>query len=150
MLAVVAAASVLAWTAIRYVEPRRHARAVRDQVRQARRAVDSCRMEMSQEEAEFRAYDDRVDSLRVRVRGYEALHPDGVPADSFGAYLEVFDEYNEAVPRWEARADSLRTRWRACRALADEHNVLVDSLRGLLVEMGELPDSVPDPGEPSP
>lgn len=141
--------ALLAWLAVAYVQPRREARALRDSVRAKRMAVDSCRMVLSREEADFRAYDDRVDSLRGRVREYEDLHPEGVPADSFEAYMETFGRYNEAVPRWEARAESLRGRWRVCRSLASQHNALVDSLRDLLVEIGELPDSVGESDEAS-
>ena len=134
--------AVLTWWTVEYVIPRREARDLREEVRDRRLAVDSCRMALSREQADFRAYDDRVDSLRTRVREYEGLHPDGVPADSFEAYMETFGRYNDAIPRWESRAESLRGRWRACRSLTDEHNELVDSLRDLLVEIGEIPDSL--------
>lgn len=133
--------ALLAWLAYGYIQPRRQARAVREDLRTARMAVDSCRMTLSRQEADFRAYDDRVDSLRERVRQLEELHPDGVPADSFEVYMEVFGRYNEAVPRWQARADSLQSGWERCRRLADEHNAMADSLRNLLVEIGELPDT---------
>lgn len=141
--------ALVAWLAIAYVQPRREARTLRDEIRTRRMTVDSCRMVLSQEQADFRAYDDRVDSLRRKVRTYEGLHPEGVPADSFRAYMETFGQYNDAVPGWEARAESLRGRWRACRTLTRRHNALVDSLRGLLVEIGELPDSLADPDDPS-
>ena len=107
----------------------------------ARLAVDSCRMNLSRAEADFRAYQDRVDSLRGRVRAYESLRPDGVPVDSFDAYMKSFGSYNDAVPAWKARADSLRGQWRHCRDLAVAHNQLADTLRNLLVEIGALPDS---------
>lgn len=137
------------WVALSYVQPRREARALRDRLRTARAAVDSCRMTLSREQADFRAFDDRVDSLRGEVRGFESLHPEGVPADSFEAYMDAFDRYNEAVPRWRARADSLESRLRTCRTLADRHNALADSLRRILVEIGELPDTASGSG-PSP
>lgn len=131
----------LYWFARDYARPRRRARVLQDDLRVARLAADSCRMSLSREEAEFQVYDDRVDSLRGRVRDYESLRPGGVPLDSFKAYMKTFGRYNDAVPGWRARADSLRGRWRRCRDLTVAHNELADSLRALLVKIGELPDS---------
>lgn len=144
LLLFVLTAAVLAGMALyarHYAQPRRRARALQDDLHIARLAVDSCRMTLSRAEAEFRAYDDRVDSLRGRVRDYESLRPGGVPVDSFDAYMKTFGRYNDAVPEWQARADSLRGHWQRCRDLALTHNQLADSLRNLLVEIGELPDT---------
>ncbi len=132
------------WLFARYAEPRGRAEELRRDLRERRLAVDSCRMALSAEEARFRDFDERVDSLRERVRDLEALHPEGVPADSFRTYLEVFGSYNEAIPSWEARAESLQRGWEDCTAMVEEHNEMADSLRMLLVEIGELPDGAPD------
>lgn len=128
----------LVWTGYTYVEPRRRATRVQDALRAQRLDADACRRELVAAEAGFREYDGRVDSLRARVDAYEALHPDGVPADSFGVYLDAFDEYNEAVDRWQRRAEALRRKREACVEVVETHNELSDSLRGILREIGEL------------
>lgn len=124
-----------AWIAVAYVQPRREAREMRDELRAQRRVVDSCRMALSRAEADFREYDETVDSLRDRVRSYEDLHEEGVPADSFRAYLRAVDRYNEAVPRWESRAEDLQERNLTCRNAVRRHNALADSLRELLARI---------------
>lgn len=126
------------WAGYAYVEPRRRAQAVQEELRAQRLDSDACRRGLVTSEAGFREYDRRVDSLRSRVDAYEALHPDGVPADSFGVYLEAFDEYNDAVERWEMRAENLRRQREACVVIVETHNELSDSLRGILQELGEL------------
>lgn len=113
-------------------EQRARIEALREEVRSRRAAVDSCRLAVSREEMGFQEFDRRVDSLRQRVDGYEAMAPDGVPADSYGVYMEAFERYNRAVPDWTARADTLRAHWGACREATRAHNVLADSLRRLL------------------
>lgn len=146
--------ALAAWMTWKRASPRREARRLQQELRTRRAAVDSCRRALSQEEAEFREYDEHVDSLRERVERYEELHPDGVPSDSFDAYMEAFGRYNDAVPRWEARAESLRVRWSECRGRAEEHNELADTLRELLDEIGELPErsrkDVDGPGRADP
>lgn len=137
-----ALAGLAAWSVFGPPSLRERAVGVRDSLRALRARVDSCRMALANEEAFFRRYDRRVDSLRTRIREYESLDPRGVPQDSFEAYMDAFEDYNEAVPGWEARAESLRVHSRACRRRVRAHNVLTDSLRGLLVEMGELEDTV--------
>ncbi|MDX1566954.1 MAG: hypothetical protein R3223_04075 [Longimicrobiales bacterium] len=126
------------WSGYAYMEPRQRARAVQDELRAQRLDADACRRGLVTAEAGFREHDERVDSLRDRVERYEALHPEGVPADSFGVYLDAFDEYNDAVERWEERADNLRRQREACVEIVESHNELSDSLRGILEELGEL------------
>lgn len=137
---VIAVSALLAWDRFAPPSLRERASMVQDSLRGLRSSADSCRMALTREEAEFHRFDDRVEELRERVRAYESLNPRGVPQDSFEVYMDVFERYNEAVPRWKARAESLRAHTEACRERAREHNVLTDSLRGLLVEMGELQD----------
>jgi len=105
---------------------------LRNDLLRARAAADSCAGALAAEEASFRAYDARVDSLRVAVRGFEALHPDGVPADSYPSYLAAFDSYNVAVAGWQARADSLRASWAACAEAIERHNALADSVGAIM------------------
>lgn len=114
-------------------EPRDPGVRLRNDLIRARRSADSCTTALSEEEERFRAYNARVDSLRDAVRGYEALHPAGVPADSYPSYLAAFDSYNVAVGGWQARADSLQATWAACTELVERHNALADSARRLIM-----------------
>lgn len=102
---------------------------LRQRLQQARFSVDSCRVSLAQEEQDFRRFDARVDSLRSEMEGFEDPALGGVPQDEYEEYLEVFDAYNEAIPAWEARADSLQTSEDICRALVERHNALSDSIR---------------------
>lgn len=113
----------------------RRVETLREELRERRAAVDSCRLAVSQEEMGFEEYDRRVDSLRRRVEGLESLTPGGVPADSYPRYMDAFEAYNRAVPDWSARADTLQAHWRACREVVREHNVLADSLRRVVEEI---------------
>lgn len=103
---------------------------LRQRLQQARFSVDSCRVALAQEEQEFRRFDARVDSLRTEMEGYEDPSLGGVPQAEYEEYLGVFDAYNEAIPVWEARADSLQAGEDVCRALVERHNALSDSIRG--------------------
>lgn len=141
LVAVLAGGGYVAWDLLGPPTPRERLTSLRDTLRARRAAADSCRRVLSYEEASFQDYDERIDSLRERVRGYEALDPEGVPADSYGIYLEAFDRYNDAVPGWEARAESLEAVWQECRALVREHNEMADSVRRLLVDLGLVPDT---------
>lgn len=106
---------------------------LRDTLHVLRSAADSCRSEIDESASRLQAFDARLDSLRSRVREYEAIDPRGVPADSYEVYLEAFDRYNESVPGWSERADTLRERWARCTDLTQTHNALADSLRQLLL-----------------
>ena len=113
-----------------------------------RSAADSCTRRYGIVEARFRGHESRVDSLRDEVRRYEALSPSGVPGTEYPEYLEVFDAYNEALPEWEARADSVRVQFERCRSLTTQHNALADSLRAQLVEIGLWPREAAPVGQP--
>ena len=104
--------------------------AMRERLGELRRDAEDCRLVLAREEDAFRRFARRVDSLRSAVRGYE--DDGGVPEEVYEEYLAVFDRYNEAVPRWEARADSLRDFEAECRALVETHNLLADSVRAVL------------------
>ena len=109
--------------------------ALRAALDQARFSADSCKVALSWEEEGFRAFDRRVDSLRAEMEGYEDPARGGVPQDDYAAYLESFDLYNDSVGAWQARADSLRAKEAACRALVESHNYLGDSIRRRQEEM---------------
>lgn len=100
-----------------------------------RAAAEECRIAVEREERDFEAYRSEVEELREAVRAYEALDERGVPEDRYEEYLETFERYNESVPEWEERADSLRAHSEACRALARRHNLLADSLRDFLADV---------------
>lgn len=99
-------------------------------------AAEECQAAVEREEQAFEDYQADVDSLRREVRALEALDERGIPADRYREYLEAFDEYNESLPLWEERGDSLRALSEECRAMVQRHNALADSLREL-VEEGE-------------
>jgi DNA repair ATPase RecN len=107
---------------------------LRDSLHVVRAAVDTCRVALDQETYRLEAFDERLDSLRGRVRELERIDPRGVPADSYAVYLEAFQTYNDSVPGWEQRADSLREQWQHCRDLTERHNAVADSLRQVLLE----------------
>jgi hypothetical protein len=107
---------------------------MRSAVAELRAAADSCITALDMSQAELLEYNDRLDSLRLRVRGMETLPPRGVPADSYDIYLRLFRLYNDSAKEWEGRVESLQTERELCSALADRHNVAVDSLRRLLME----------------
>jgi hypothetical protein len=94
-----------------------------------RMTVDSCATELAREETAFRRFDSRVDSLLDRVRDFEELDTAGVPEERYQEYLAAFERYNDAVPSWEALADTLRAHEAECRGLVERHNVLADTLR---------------------
>jgi len=105
---------------------------LRNDLIRARALADSCTAALAEAEASFRAYNAHVDSLHDAVRGYESLHPAGVPADSYSSYLAAFDSYNVAAAGWQARADSLRASWAACKEVIERHNALADSARRMM------------------
>lgn len=113
-------------------QPRNPGVRLRNDLIRARALADSCAAALAEEEARFREYNARVDSLHDAVRGFEALHPAGVPADSYPRYLAAFDSYNVAVADWQARADSLQASWAACKEAVERHNALADSMRRIL------------------
>ncbi len=104
-----------------------------------RAAADSCNTRYGIVEARFRAIDQTVDSLRQVVLRYESMDPAGVPGEEYAEYLEAFDAYNESIPVWEARADTVERLNGQCRLMTEGHNELADSLRTQLVEYGLWP-----------
>ena len=102
---------------------------LRDSLAGLRAAADSCASELARAESAFRRFDAEVDSLRRSVEEYEGLDPQGVPQERYREYMQAFDRYNASVGDWEGRADSLRAREAACRALVERHNTLADTLR---------------------
>ena len=108
-----------------------------DSIRDLRAAVDSCRARLDDAAVQLTTFDQRLDSMRARVRDLETIDPRGVPTDSYAAYLDAFDGYNDSVPAWTARADTLRARWSDCRDLTTLHNTLADSLRRALEQQLE-------------
>lgn len=113
---------------------------IRQSLHELRVQLDSCRVEANGEEDDFRSHSDAADSLAVRLRQLESLHADGVPADSYPVYLDVFREYDDAVSGWDQKADAARGAWEECRRLTEDHNRLADSLRGSLVDLGMWPE----------
>jgi hypothetical protein len=107
----------------------RELESLREQLLYARVLADSCRIALSWEEQDFLRFDSFVDSLRSRVEGFEDPEQGGVPQEVYPEYMRGFNRYNDSVAVWQDRADSLRAREAECRALAEAHNLLGDSLR---------------------
>lgn len=119
---------------------------LREELALFRAAADSCNAEYEALEEDFRRYEARLDSLKNAVREFESLDPNGVPGEEYPEYLEAFDAYNEAVPEWEERTDSLESRRARCESLTEQHNALADSARSRLIELGRWPsDTVGGP-----
>lgn len=117
--------------------------ALREALNRARISADSCKNSLAWEQREFMRFDQRVDSLRGVVEGYEdPAQGGGVPEADYEAYLETFDLYNSSVEDWKARADSLQAKEARCRASVEAHNQLADSVRTLIGEAGEGPDTL--------
>jgi predicted nucleic acid-binding Zn-ribbon protein len=105
---------------------------MRSTVAGLRAVADSCATALDDSQSELLQYSDRLDSMRSRVRELEALHPRGVPADSYTSYLRIFGVYNDSAAAWEDRVEELRSERLVCSEAADRHNAAVDSLRRLL------------------
>ncbi|TVP45720.1 MAG: hypothetical protein EA350_08480 [Gemmatimonadales bacterium] len=118
---------------------------VRAQVRAAQSAVDTCLARLAVSETRFRDQARQTEVLEGRIRRLEAMDPRGVPADSYPEYLETVERFNASIEGWETRGGVLEDRQQECRGLVEARNVLADSLRGLLVESGYLPEVPPDP-----
>ena len=101
---------------------------LRDSLHVLRATADSCLDAVERENATLDAHRARLDSAEDRVRGLEDPELGGVPADSYAVYLEAFRGYNDSVAAWSAHADSLRVRDARCRAIAEAHNRITDSL----------------------
>jgi hypothetical protein len=105
--------------------------------------VDTCLARLAVNESRFREQARQTEVLQGRIRRLEAMDPRGVPADSYPDYLETVERFNAAIEGWELRGEVLEDRQQECRGLVEARNVLADSLRGLLVEAGYLPEARP-------
>lgn len=135
LLLLLAAVVVAAFGVVTVARTLQHSSALSDmrfEVAQLRAAADSCASALDTSQVALLRYNDRLDSLRLRVRGMETLPPRGVPADSYDIYLQLFGMYNDSVEQWQGRVDALHAEREECRLLADRHNGAVDSLRQLL------------------
>lgn len=121
--------------------PREQLRSMSPRLQRLRAAADSCRAAVTAEQSRILSSDARFDSLRDRITYFEGLDPRGVPADSYDAYIEAFDQYNRGVPRRAAAGDSLEVHWDACRDIIEAHNVLADSVRALAEGEGLIRDT---------
>jgi DNA-directed RNA polymerase specialized sigma54-like protein len=108
---------------------------LRDEIRELQDRVDDCLDRRVGLEARFHEAMDRTEELRRRVEELESLDPEGVPAERYREYLEVFDEYNDSLPEWEQLGEALREQGLRCRRLAEAHNDRLERLRDLLLEM---------------
>jgi len=104
-------------------------RALRDALDQARTLADSCTVALAAEQRAFLRFDEKVDSLRAAVDGYEDPAKGGVPEEVYPEYLRTFEAYNHAVEVWKDEADSLRIHESLCRDLVEDHNEVADSLQ---------------------
>ena len=126
--------------AARGPSPKEQLEPLRASLHDLRVQLESCRVDAAGDEGDFRTHSDAADSLAIRLKQLESLHVDGVPADSYPVYLDVFREYDDAVSGWDQKAEAAREAWEECRDLTENHNLLADSLRASLVEMGMWPD----------
>lgn len=117
---------------------------LRSRVGDLRSSVESCRVALERERDSFNRYRTSVDSLREEVREYESLDDRGVPAESYDVYIQTFERYNESLPGWRTRADSLTAHDDVCRDLTMQHNEAAQSLRENLEEAGvsSIPSAV--------
>ena len=149
VLFAVAALGLLAIAAVNvFVPPTDDERlqVMRAQMQAQRWEADSCQAALVRDEEALHVRDARLDSLRVQITAYEALDPRGVPAETYEAYINAFETYNNSIPERVTAADSLRAHWDACSEIARRHNELADSARGLAAALGlldELPERVP-------
>jgi hypothetical protein len=123
---------VLAFRGLRAIMQTDPHAALRDSLAALRAHADSCQSEVEDRAAQLRAFDERLDSMRARVRELEALDRRGVPADSYRVYLGTFNAYNDSAAAWPPLEDTVRALDARCRTVAEHHNVLADSLRRLV------------------
>lgn len=145
LIVVVAGALGATWSALEmssYADsPMAQAEEIRDDLREIRSQLNSCLGTQNRMEARFRTVANRTEGLRAQVDEFEAMDPDGVPAQFYDEYLGLVEEYNESIPEWERQADSLREYASGCRTLVEIHNRWADSLRQALVETGVWDES---------
>jgi hypothetical protein len=134
-----AAVVAIFFTVNRMMERKRTADEIerlRGELFRTRAAAERCQGSLANSEANLRAFDSMLDSLRARVDSFEAIDGRGVPADRYPEYLETFESYNDSVDVWEDRADRLRAVETSCRATIGRHNALADSLQAVLAAAG--------------
>lgn len=134
--AVILIVVIVAFRGVRTMREDPHAM-LRDSLTTLRASSDSCRWQVESEAAALRAYDERLDSMRARVRELEALDRRGVPVDSYRVYMGTFNAYNDSVAAWGPLEDTVRALDARCRAIAEEHNLLMDSLRDLVFPVAQ-------------
>lgn len=125
--------------------PRETLRDLRVELRALKDSAEACSDELTAEQARFMRYEARVDSMRRRIAALESILPEGVPGDSYPAYLAAVDSFNRALPDWEPATDSLAATRLACQQRIDAHAALADSVRLLAESLGLL-DLSPDSG----
>jgi hypothetical protein len=132
----------LAWTERRAERdsPRVRADAVREEVRLAQAEAERCMEHLAASNLRFQSQRRQTQAFQSRIDALEALDDRGVPADSYDVYLETVERFNASIEGWELRGEALVTTQQRCRALVEDRNVLADSLRRILVEMGYLPE----------
>jgi hypothetical protein len=133
IMAAIVVVVVLAFRGLRALRPGDPHALLRDTIAVLRAQADSCRVAVNDGAAGLRAYDRRLDSMRERVRDLEALDRRGVPADSYTVYMAAFTAYNDSAAAWPPLEQAVRALEAACRAVAEHHNVLTDSLRELVL-----------------
>lgn len=139
IMAAIVAAVVLVFRGLRGLGSGDPHVALRDTIAELRTQADSCRVDVNGSAAELRAFHRRLDSMRERVREMEALDRRGVPADSYAIYMAAFTAYNDSAAAWPPLEQAVRDVEADCRAVAEHHNILTDSLRRLVLP-AESPD----------
>jgi hypothetical protein len=122
------------WTVARTLREPTAIAIMRDSVQALRAESDSCRQLLDAGQAELHEYNERLDSLRGRVRELESHDPRGVPADSYAIYMGIFGQYNDSAAAWDGRVDALQDELQRCRSITESHNEAALTLRRLLLE----------------
>ncbi|HSJ10952.1 MAG TPA: hypothetical protein VK928_13600 [Longimicrobiales bacterium] len=131
LIVIVIAAAGVAQVA-RMMRPHDRLAEARDTLFALRASVDSCQVALDDGEAALVDWNRGVDSMRERVRAFEALDPRGVPQDSYTIYMRAFEAYNDSAASYAPRADTLQAQLERCRGLTRRHNLMADSVRRLL------------------
>ncbi len=116
--------------------PRAQAEEQRERMLEVRSALDRCMTQLDRWEQSFWSHERETTLLRSQIERFESLDPEGVPMDRYEEYLDVFEQYNEAIPIWEARADSVRAQHQRCGTLAERFNEKRDALERFMVREG--------------
>lgn len=106
----------------------------RDSLQTLRAAADSCHAALEEGQAGLHEYSAFLDSTRARVLELESHDSRGVPADSYGIYMRIFEQYTDSAAAWAERVEFLQADHERCRVVTEAHNVMADSVRRLLLE----------------